>query len=42
MRLVEKLSYGADGAMRGAVVTISKTLEKISRPVRKLYLTEHI
>ena len=42
MRLVEKLSYWADGAVRGAVVTISETGEKISRQVNKLYLIEHI
>ena len=35
--LVERLSYGKDGAARGAVARVSKTCRGISRPVNKMY-----
>ena len=42
MGLVESLIIGKDGALRGAVVRVSKTRRETSRPVNKLYPIESI
>lgn len=40
--LVERLIYGKDSPVRGAVVTVLKARREISRPVNKLYPIESI
>ena len=40
--LVERLIYGKDSPVRGAVVRVLKARREISRPVNKLYPIESI